>query len=154
MACFVVFGLRDKKIALPIEIVTRIVHAVQVTNFPDSPDDVCGLINVGGKIIPIITFEPKFKSEVQPIQVYDFFILIDDGNHRVGLKANRLFGNISVEPADLQPAHELLPGLENCVEGVFKLDDEIILINPRKFLHLDDGELFAGIEEFSKKNDV
>ncbi len=154
MACFLVFGLHEKKIALPVEIVSRVIHAAQVTEFPDSPNDVCGLINVGGKILPVITFEPKFKSEIKPIQIYDYFILVDDGSHCIGLKANRLFGTIIVDPVDLQPAHELLPGLENCVEGVLKVDDEIILVNPRKFLHLDDGELFSKIEEFSRKNDA
>lgn len=154
MACFLVFGLHEKKIALPVEIVSRVIHAAQVTEFPDSPDDVCGLINVGGKILPVITFEPKFKSEIKPIQIYDYFILVDDGIHRIVLKANCLFGTIIVDPVDLLPAHELLPGLENCVEGVFKVDDEIILVNPRKFLHLDDGELFSKVEEFSRNNDA
>ena len=42
---FLVFGIEDRRLALSVEIVERVVRSVEVLDVPDAPDPVYGLAN-------------------------------------------------------------------------------------------------------------
>jgi len=46
MEQLVVFMLDQQLYALPLKAVVRIIHAVEITNLPKSPDIIAGIINV------------------------------------------------------------------------------------------------------------
>ncbi|MBN1829042.1 MAG: chemotaxis protein CheW [Deltaproteobacteria bacterium] len=51
---FVVFTLDGNRYALSLSSVQRIVRVVEITPLPAAPEIVIGIINVQGKIIPVV----------------------------------------------------------------------------------------------------
>ncbi len=51
---FVVFGLQAQDYALPIESVHEIIHLVALTPVPEAPTWLPGLLNLRGRIIPVM----------------------------------------------------------------------------------------------------
>ena len=55
----VAFTLDEQRYALPLYDVERVVHAAGVTLFPKAPEIVLGVVNVQGRIIPVVNIGKK-----------------------------------------------------------------------------------------------
>ena len=60
---YVTFKSGDEYFGLKIEYVSEIIVFQEVTKIPESEDYVKGLINLRGKIIPVIDVRLRFKQE-------------------------------------------------------------------------------------------
>jgi purine-binding chemotaxis protein CheW len=147
---FFLFSLSDNKFALPLTLVKRVVHAVQVRTIPDTPPDVLGIICVAGDFIPVISIESRLNIPQKELELYDFFILISVGTRTVAIKANELHESVSLNDEDLHMPEQILNGMQKCVSGLFKIAGEIVLINPEDFFHLNDDALFSHIATVTK----
>lgn len=138
-ACSLVrFDLDDRRYALPLAAVERVVRAVATTPLPEAPETVAGVINLGGRIVPVFDLRRRFHLPAREISPGDCFLLAQTARRLVAVVAD------SVEPAREYPAasivaaHSILPDLP-CLRGVVKLADGLLLIQ--------DLERFLSIEE-------
>ena len=56
----VTFSLDDRKFALYVSVVQRIVRVVEVTALPKGPEIVVGIINLQGQVIPVFDIRMRF----------------------------------------------------------------------------------------------
>jgi len=56
----VVFRLDEEEYAMPVEDVQVVINMTEITPVPNSPSFVAGLINLRGKVIPVIDLEKRF----------------------------------------------------------------------------------------------
>jgi len=56
-----VFILDEQRYGLDLDAVDRVVRAVAVTLLPDAPEVVLGIINVQGRIVPVINMRNCFR---------------------------------------------------------------------------------------------
>lgn len=75
----VVFRLGDEEYAVPIEQVREIINYIPVTKLPNTPDYYEGIINVRGKLIPVINFSAKLGF-VERQCIRQIVILETEGN--------------------------------------------------------------------------
>ena len=71
----VVFFLNEQKYALYLPAVERVVSAIEVTPLPQAPDNVLGIINVMGKVIPVVNIRKRFGLPEREIDLSDQFII-------------------------------------------------------------------------------
>ena len=57
----VVFTLDEQRYALHLLAVERVVRAVEVTALPEAPEIVLGVVNVKGRIVPVINVRRRFR---------------------------------------------------------------------------------------------
>ena len=57
----VVFALDEQRYALHLLAVERVVRAVEVTALPEAPEIVLGVVNVKGRIVPVINVRRRFR---------------------------------------------------------------------------------------------
>jgi purine-binding chemotaxis protein CheW len=57
---FVVFKLGPEEYAVPILAVTEVVTTLEITPVPDAADYILGLINLRGKIVPVLDLDKRF----------------------------------------------------------------------------------------------
>lgn len=150
MKTFLLFTIAKSKFALPVEQVTRVIHAARINPLPDAPEDIIGLLNVAGEMVPVITLEPRLGMKIIPTGIYDYFILLQIDSRSIAIKAQELNGTLELEEKDVEKPEKILNGMQKCVEGLFKLSEEIVLISPGEFLHLDDETLFTQIKAVGK----
>lgn len=134
----VVFALGDQRYALPLSAVERIVRAVAVTCLPQAPDIVLGIVNVQGRLIPVINLRRRFRLAEHEIALSDQMVIAHTARRPVALVVDAVIGVIEFAERETVAGQELLPELRY-VEGVVKLDDGLILIHDLdKFLSLEE----------------
>jgi len=134
----VVFTLNDRRYGLPLSAVERIVRVVDVTSLPRAPDIVLGVVNVQGRILPVIDVRRRFRLPEREVAVADHMVLARAGRRPVALVVDSVAGVLEHSEREIVGAEEVLPDLQY-LEGVVKLDDGLILIH--------DLETFLSLEE-------
>ena len=144
----VVFLLDDRRYALYLHTVERILRAVDVTPLPKAPDIVLGLINVRGNVTPVLDVRKRFRLKEREIGLQDHLIVARTSKRTVVIPVDSTNWVIEVPNQEVIDAKGLLPGVDY-VQGVVKLQDGIVLIHDlESFLSLEEEKtLEAAIKE-------
>ena len=136
----VVFALDVQKYALYLPAVERVVSAAKVTPLPKAPDIVLGVINIQGKVIPVVNIRKRFGLPERKIDLSDQFIIAHTSRRTVSLVVDTVSGIFEPEGEKIINSEKITPGMEY-VDGVIKLEDGMILIHDiDKFLSLEEEE--------------
>jgi purine-binding chemotaxis protein CheW len=71
----VVFRLDNQRYALPLPTVERIVRAVEVTALPKAPSIVLGIVDVAGRVCPVLNVRQRFGLPDKEIRSADQFLI-------------------------------------------------------------------------------
>lgn len=136
----IVFAMDDRRYALPLRAVDRVVRMVAVTPLPKAPDIVFGVVNIQGRVIPVINMRRRFRLPEREIALTDQLVVAHTVRRPVALVADAVLDVIACPVQSLIAAEEVLPNIEY-VEGVIKLADGLILIHDLdKFLSLEEED--------------
>jgi purine-binding chemotaxis protein CheW len=136
----VVFTLDEQRYALRLEAVERIVRLVGVTPLPKAPQIVLGVVNVQGRILPVVNIRQRFGLPERETDLGDRLILAQASRRSVALVADGVSGVMAWPEQEVIEATRILPGIQY-VQGVAKLPDGMILIHDLdKFLSLEEEE--------------
>ena len=139
----VTFALDGQSYALRLPAVERAIRMVEITPLPQAPDIVIGIINIQGRIIPVLDMRKRFGLPERRAGVGDQLLVARTSRRTVALVVDEVHG-VTGSPADgeIVPA-EIVPGLDY-VAGVVKLDDGLLFIHDLDgFLSLDEEEALA-----------
>ena len=137
----VLFTLDESRYALPLSAVERIIRAVEITPLPKAPEIVLGVLNMGGRIIPVMNVRSRFRLPLRKIGMDDRFIIARTPRRLVALAADSVLGISTLADADIVSAKQALPFAEY-VQGVAKLDGNLVLIyDIDQFLALEEEQL-------------
>ncbi len=136
----VVFTLDEQRYALPLSVVERVVHAVEVTPLPKAPEIVLGVVNVRGRVIPVVNVRKRFRLPEREIELSDQFIIARAAKRPVALVVDTVAGIHEHLEREVIKAEDVLPAMEY-VDGVAKLEDGLVLVHDLdKFLSLEEEE--------------
>lgn len=129
-----------QRYALPFSVVERVVRAVEVTPLPDVPEIVCGIVNVQGRVIPVMNVRMRFHLPEREIELGDQLVLAATAQRTVAFFADSVSGVIDYAEDSVVAAEFIVPGM-GCIAGVAKLADGMILIHDLdRFLSLDEEQ--------------
>lgn len=94
---WVVFLVDEQTYALRMEEVERIVRAVEIRPLPQSPPHVRGIINVQGRILPVVDLRLRFGQPSRDIRVEDHFIIANTPTVSAVLPVDAALGSIEVK---------------------------------------------------------
>lgn len=138
-AQLVVFRLDERRYALPLTVVERVVRAVEVTPLPKAPAIVLGAINVQGRVLPVLNVRRRFLMPDREISPADWFLIAHTVRHSVALVVDESEGVLERPQADIVASTRIVQGLEH-FPGVVRLDDELVLIHDlERFLSLNEA---------------
>jgi purine-binding chemotaxis protein CheW len=121
------FNLDDRRFALHIESVEKVLRAVEITPLADAPRNVLGLINVYGRVIPVFNLRARFSLPVKEIDPDDKLIIARTGGKPVALLVDGI-GGVEECAMDLETkAATFLPGMEQ-TDGIARLGEEMVVI--------------------------
>ena len=139
IAQLVVFRLDERRYALPLAVVERVVRAVDVTPLPKAPPIVLGAINVQGRVLPVLNVRQRFLVPDRDVGPADWFLLAHTARHTVVLVVDESEGVVERPQAEIVGSTQIVPGLEQ-FPGVLRLDDGLVLIHDlERFLSLDEA---------------
>lgn len=135
----VVFTLGEQRYGLSLSSVERAVRIVEITPLPNSPDIVLGVINVHGRLIPVLNLRRRFRLPEREVSLADQMVIAHTIRRPVALVADAVIGVLAYSAQEVVGTAEFLPTAAY-LEGVLKLDDGLILIHDlEKFLALDEA---------------
>jgi len=123
-----VFEVGDQRYALPTADVLELVRAVAITPLPDAPAVIEGVVNVRGRVLPVLDVRARFRLPAKPLGPSDHFIVAAAGPRGVILRVDRATHLALIEEDSVQAPETLGPGAAY-VAGVAKLDDGMVLIH-------------------------
>lgn len=134
----VVFELEGRRHGLPLEVVDRVVRSVEITPLPKAPAIVLGVINVQGRVIPVVNIRQRFRLTEREPGPADQLIIARTPHRSVALLVDEVSGVLEFSPGEALPAEAIVPGTD-CVTGVVKQRDGMVLIHDLgRFLSLDE----------------
>lgn len=149
---YVTFRSGKEYFGLKIEYVNEIVVYQEITQVPETPEYIKGLINLRGKIIPVIDVRTRFKME--PVEYNDrtCIIVVRLQEMVIGLIVEQIAEVVEILPEDiLDPP--VLGKEEKSVEnryvyGIGQVGDSVkLLIDPEKLLKDEDISLLEDMDE-------
>ena len=135
----VAFHLAGEIYAVDIAVISEIIRIREITVIPRTPPEVEGVINLRGKIVPIVDLRkrmgllPISRTSATRIMVLAF------DEHIVGIVVDRVEGVVRLANADIEPPSQLITRREqDYVRAVGKTADKIvILLNIQKVLRIE-----------------
>jgi purine-binding chemotaxis protein CheW len=132
----VTFSLDDRKFALYVSAVQRIIRVVEVTALPKAPDIVSGIINMQGQVIPVFDIRMRFHLPAREVKLNDQLIIASTTKRTVALLVDSVGDVIEIPGERIIAAEQIFPELEY-VEGVMKTEGGMVLIHDlERFLSL------------------
>jgi len=138
MGSIVVFALEGQSIGLPLGTVERVVRVVEVTRLPKAPQIVHGLINVQGRIVPVVNTRKRFGMLEREVALSDQLVIAHTATRTVAMLVDMVIGVVECNERDFVTAEAVVPGMEY-VKGIVKLADGIVLVH--------DLDTFLSLEE-------
>ncbi len=140
-----IFHLEDRRYSIHLENVERVVRAVEITPLPDGPKDILGVINVYGRIVPVLNLRKRLGLPDKEMELNDQLVIAHTSKWPLALLVDGVSGVLDFPVSREVPISEILPdGLE--IEGVVKLEEGLAFIEDmeRLFDPDDAGRLIAG----------
>jgi len=143
---FLTFELGKEVYGIEIKNVTEIIGVQQITEVPEVPAYVKGIINLRGKIIPVVDLRLKFKREALAYDDRTCIIVIDIGNMSVGLIVDTVAEVLRITEENLVPPPAVKTGFHNkFIKEIGKIGADVIII-------LDCEKLFSEEDVVSFEN--
>lgn len=125
---FLTFSLGDEFYGIDIMYVTEIVGIQPITIVPELPDFIKGIINLRGKIIPVMDARLKFKKEPKDYNDRTCIIVIDVTDFSIGVIVDAVCEVLNIKDEDIVPPPNLNSNGRKYIKSVGKSDDQVTLI--------------------------
>ncbi len=131
------FRIGNETFGVRIASVREIVRVPEITSVPSAPETVEGVINLRGKIIPVMDLRKRFGHvDIQPDKK-NRILVVELQNKLIGLIVNAASEVLKIPPSEIEaPGSVFAEGESSYVTGVGKLKGRlIILLDVSKLLH-------------------
>jgi purine-binding chemotaxis protein CheW len=134
----VVWTLDAQRYALPLASVERVFRAVAITPLPDAPAIVRGIINVQGRLIPVVSVRSRFQLPERNIELSDQLILAHTARRPIAFFADTVSGEVDY-PDEAVITADAVVTETGYIAGVVKLADGLVLVHDLdRFLSIDE----------------
>lgn len=125
----VTFVVGTEEFAVPILAVQEINRMLTITRVPQSPDYVEGVINLRGRIIPVIDLRRRFGMEASSHASENRIIVLEVQGRTIGFVVDRVQEVLRIEGRIVEPAPALVTsGHSEYIEGIAKLTDRLLIL--------------------------
>ncbi len=141
----VTFSLGEKY-GVPISQVQEIIRVGNITIVPNSPSYIEGVINLRGRVLPVLNMRKKMSLPASDLTKHSRIIVTEVNNKLIGLLVDGVSHVIKVDVEQIEAAPEdVLEVDTDYIKGVIKLQDQlIILLDLEKLLRREKLELKEG----------
>lgn len=145
---FLTFQLGKEVFGIEIRYVTEIIGMQPITFVPEVPEYVKGIINLRGKIIPVIDMRLKFKKEAAPYDDRTCIIVIDIKDISIGLIVDCVSEVLPIPDENIVPPPSYKTGFQNrYIKGIGKVENDVkLLLDCEKIISDNDMETISAME--------
>lgn len=133
---FLTFMLGHESYGIEIRYVTEIIGIHPITEVPELPEYIKGIINLRGKIIPVMDVRLRFKKNFREYNDRTCVIVIDIKDMSIGLIVDSVSEVISIPDTEIVEPPEVNKDGNSFIKGIGKAVGEVkLLLNCEKLLN-------------------
>lgn len=138
------FAIGNENYGIPINTVKEIIGMMNITSVPKTPAFIKGVINLRGKIIPIMDLRLKFGLSEREYTERTCIIVVDiqgkSGSRNIGIIVDTVSEVLSINQDDIEKTPQGdIQNEGNFIEGMGKMKDKVImLVDINKILNTEE----------------
>ncbi len=126
-----VVGLRigRETFGIPIGMVREIVRVPEITSVPNAPDYIEGVINLRGRIVPVVDLRKRFREVVAAPNKKNRIVVVELDGRPIGLIVNSASEVLKIPPSEIEEPHNVFKeGELSYITGVGKLKGRLVIL--------------------------
>lgn len=125
----VLFALDREMYGLPIDCVQEILRVARITRVPDAPANVRGLMNVRGRLLPIVEIRTILGLPPCELEKDARVMMVEARGRVLGLLVDQVSYVLSVPRDSLEaPPREVFGERADCIRGVATQGEELVVV--------------------------
>ncbi|MFT5355515.1 MAG: purine-binding chemotaxis protein CheW [Polyangiales bacterium] len=136
---YLTFSIGDVSYAFRIENVTEIIGMQSITAVPDVPDFIKGVINLRGKVIPLM--DVRLRLRLPEIEYHDrtCIIVVEVGEKSVGVIVDAVSDVLAIDDSNIEAPPDFRNGADaDYISGMAKGEDGIeVILDAERLLTSD-----------------
>lgn len=126
---YLTFFIDNVTYAIEIKFVTEIIGIQPITEIPELPSYVKGIINLRGKIVPVMDVRLRFKKDQLEYNDRTCIVVVDVNNISLGLIVDNVSEVVKISDDNIVPPPESNTGADNkYIKAIGKVDNKVNLI--------------------------
>lgn len=147
---YLTFGLAEEGYGLEIRHVIEIIGIQKITAVPDLPEHVIGVLNLRGKVIPIIDVRLRFGLPQREFDERTCIVVVDVAGRSVGLVVDQVSEVVEIPEAQIEPPPATGQERGTYIRGLGKLGEQVkILLDVEALIadeHVEQAETGAATD--------
>jgi purine-binding chemotaxis protein CheW len=116
----------------------RVIHGIEIRSLPNAPEAISGIINISGRIIPVVDIRKRLGLQTHEMDPDDMLIIAMTGKREIAIHVDTV-----TEVKDLMlwqfSGNESVIPYSEYFSGVAKINDDLVLIHDlERFLSLNE----------------
>jgi purine-binding chemotaxis protein CheW len=137
----VVFDVANESYAVNIAHVAEIIRLQQITTIPGAPDSVEGVINLRGKVIPVLDLRKRFRLAMNEQTRSSRIVVVEINGQTLGLIVDGVSEVLRIPQDCIEPPSPLVTGIDSrYLRSIAKLEGRLIVL-------LDLDQVLSPIEQ-------
>jgi len=144
---FLTFSLGNESYGIEVKYVTEIIGMQAITEIPELPEYVKGVINLRGKIIPVMDVRLRFKKEPREYNDRTCVIVVDINDISIGLIVDTVSEVITIPEEDIVEPPQMNKELNNrYIKSIGKVGSDVkLLLDCEKLLTANEIEVLSEV---------
>jgi purine-binding chemotaxis protein CheW len=133
---YLTFHLAGEDYGIEIRFVIEIIGIQKITDVPDMPDFIRGVINLRGKVIPVMDVRARFRMQAREYDDRTCIIVVNIDGTEVGLVVDEVSEVADIPAKNVEPPPRTGKSTgSRYIQGMGKIGDDVkILLDVQKLL--------------------
>ncbi len=125
----VCFRLAEEEYAVDITCVQEVIRIQNVTNVPQMPEFVLGVINLRGNIVPVFDLRMAFQLPQKPFDDHTKILVLNVDGVSFSIIVDEILDNVKLEAYQIDPAPSIKLKMDReCIRGLGEVGERMIII--------------------------
>lgn len=125
----VTFKVGSEEFGIEIFSVKEIIRMLNITKVPKAPDFVEGVVNLRGKVIPIIDMRKRFGMDSLNHDKHTRIVVVEMENVMVGYVVDAVSEVLRIPSDTVEPPPSVVAGIDaEYINGVGKLENRLLIM--------------------------
>jgi purine-binding chemotaxis protein CheW len=125
----VVFDVASESYAVNIARVHEIIRLQQITVIPGAPACIEGVINLRGKVIPVLDLRKRFSLVAAEHTRASRIVVVEISGQTIGLVVDGVSEVLRIATDRIEPPSPLVTGIDSrYLRGIAKIEDRLIVL--------------------------
>lgn len=129
MLQLVSFEIKGEEFGVDILKVQEIIRPIEITRVPNAPDFVEGVVNLRGRVLPVVDLRSRFGLQKRAQDASTRIIVVELADQVVGFLTDAVNEVLRVASDVIEPPPDLAIGIDaHYIRGVAKLEERLVIL--------------------------